>query len=270
MKEIAVCVVVNDMFYQTRFCIENLIASTTVPVRLYILNNNSKDARLSNYLQELKAKHIENLKAKYKKRLEKENLFDTFPFEKYAHQIIESDQTLSISNAYNTLLNAVRQNADAHEFICLYPLNEFVNKNWLEDLIASCVQVHESGMVAIRSGDEKTFLSPLMHRGAKGEDFLKNIWATQNTFVEGVCLFKMKILDITGLFDSNLIAPGFEQQELAFRFSTNGFKNFYVTKQTCIRIDCENSVLFAKKNDVSIMQFRDEMEKMFQEQNFKK
>lgn len=269
MKEVAVCIVVNDLYYPTRFCIENLISNTKAPMRLYFLNNCSKDARIVNYLVDLQKKHIKQLQAKYKNLVEQYGE-RSLSWGLNAHAIFHPLTQLSICEAYNFLIKRVLEEKDKHDLICIFPINHMVNKNWLEDLISSNEQVEDAGITSIRTGDEKTFLSPLLHKHPKIECHMKNVWLSENNVVEGVTLFNKSVLDRTGLFDEKLIAPGYEQQELAFRVSSNGYKNYYITKQTCIRVDCENEILVGKKNDVSAMQFREEIERMFKERNFKK
>lgn len=271
MKDIAVLIVIKDAYYQTRFCIENLIEKTSIPMKLYFFNNNSKDVRIAEYLKDLCERYEKNLIAKFKKEPDytEKDIADLCIAHKW--EIIDSQETVLIQIANNTLLlNLMHTKKDLHTHVCLYPLNILVNKNWLDDLIASNEIVETSGVVSIRTGDEKTFLTPVLHRSMKTEDQLKNVWSTDNNTVEGILFFEQKHLDTIGKFDAVNQMTGFEQTEFVLRFSLTGLKNYYITKQTALKIDCEDDVLYPKKNAFSAVFFRQEIERMVIAKNFKK
>lgn len=238
-EEIAICLVVNNQYFETKFCIENLLEKTKMKVKLYVLDNGSTDERVTNYLV---------------------NLCN----EKSWHYFTQKTP-VKIETCYNILLRAV---SESH--CCLYPINIFVNNNWLEELSHSLENVPEAGIISIRTGLEKVFFMPIVHNDPQQESCLKNVLFTENNLVNGIMFFKKSVLAKTGLFDENLNAPGFEQSELAFRVSCFAHKNYYIPKHTAIKVNIDNSILFPAKTDVSALTFKNAVESMVKTKQFSK
>jgi hypothetical protein len=102
------------------------------------------------------------------------------------------------------------------------------------------------------------------------EDELKNILISENNSVEGLFLFdKEKIVSI-GLFDENLQNKGFEQAEFCFRVASLGLNNFYIRKQTLVKLNIDDEILFPKKTKEGMDEFKIQVEWMIKNQMFKK
>lgn len=243
MNKTAICIVVNDLYYQTRFFVENLVSKTKINIRLHVLDNNSNDPRITEFFESF---------------CKKDNRDWTFE---------RTEQTLSVAQSYNRLLESIQPD---EKYVCICPVNLMVNDHWLESIKSFYVNISNSGIVAIRTGSEKTFFIPVLHESTTDEPYLVNVWFTENNSVEGILFFNKEILDKVGNFDVNLNADGFEQSEFAFRVSANGYKNYYIRNQTCSKVDTENPILFPKRTDVGIMLLRNEIESMVKANNFYK
>lgn len=231
MNKIAVCIVLNDLFYQTRYCIENLIEKTKLPIRLYLWNNASEDIEVQIYCNEL----IEKNNAKY-------GMCST----KY-----------SISECYNKLIDMVEE-----DNICIFPINILVNKNWLEDLVASKSQTEKTGIISIRKGINDLALQPILHTSIISEDILKGVFCNKNNSVEGILYFKKVLYNEIGKFDDNLSAIGYEQMEYCFRVNRKGYRNYYIRNQTCVAIKTDNEVLFPTKTPEGLELLKQRLEQI--------
>jgi len=243
MKKTAVLVVVNDLFYQTRFFVDNLVTKTKIDIRLHVLDNNSSDPRIAEFFESFCKK------------------------DKRDWEFTRSETTLNVAQSYNVLLDSLKED---EKYACICPINLMVNTHWLESIKSFYVNISNSGIVGIRTGNEKTFFMPVLHESTTGEPYLVNTWFTENNSVEGVLFFNKEVLGKVGNFDPGLNAEGFEQSEFAFRVSANGYKNYYIRNQTCSKIDTENSVLFPKRTDVGMSRLKDEIESMVKTKNFYK
>lgn len=238
--EIVVCLITSDSYFETRYCIENLIAKTSVPFRLHIVDNNSSDARLTNYLSQVT------------KDISKGFLY-------------KQDKQISLAECYNLLLTTAGDN------ICvLFPVNCIVDDNWLEDLISHLKTIKNVGCACLRPTNVKIdFSAVLKHSLSEGEDILENVMHTSEK-VSTVIAFKPEVLKAAGVFDVNLNANGFELSEFCLRVKVNGYNNFYIRKQTVFKMPIKNEILFPKIVNENIVKFKETVNLMFKYKRFKK
>jgi hypothetical protein len=240
MDTVAICIIVNNNFFEAKVCIENLLSKTKVPVKLYILNNASTDPRVSEYFVSL--------------CMENKWQYQSTPFE------------YNLSMCYNSIVKLVTE-----KYCCIFPINIFVNRNWLEDLIFTMENVKaETGVLSIRTGTEKPFLMPILHDHPSGEYELQHVWFTENNTVDGILFFKSDIFSKPGYFDEKLPAPGFETSEMVFRISAFGYKNYYIRNQSAAKAVIPNDLLFPRKTEESMKIFKNAIEAMVKTKQFSK
>lgn len=240
VKPIAVCILTNNLYFETRYVIENLIAKTKCKIRLYIFDNASTDQRIIEYCHNLCK--------------ETKGYFKALP------------KVESISEATNKMIKIIDQ-----ENCVLFPVNCLVNNNWLEDLLFYSKNIDNLGCISIRNTFEKVHLMPILHKTtSKPEDELKNIYITENNSVEGLMFFKRSIIDQIGLMDERLQYPGCDYLELCFRFSAHGYHNIYIRNQTLIKLNLDNQIIFPTKTKESVEELKQQIEIMYKNQKFKK
>lgn len=242
MKEsVAICIVTNNLYFETRYAIENLIAKTKYKFKLYIYENNSSDDRIKSFLVEL--------------------------IEKKKGHIILSESTVKKSKAINELLNVISE-----KYCVIFPINCLVHQNWLEDLIFNFNTIHNPGLIGIRNKSNDLHLTPILHHSPKKyEDKLKNVFLSDTNAIEGLFLFdKIICNEKVGLFNENFKHEGCEELEFSFRFSAQGFNNIYICKQTLIKLNLQNDILFIKKTKDSFSELKEEVKNIIKTQNFKK
>lgn len=237
MEQIAVCMVVNDLFYETKYCIESLCATTSCDLRLHILDNGSEDEKLIAYLKEVCAENKWFLK--------------------------RVENPVPVAEAWNLIIQHSYQN-----WVCIFPMNILVRENWAEDLMAEYLSSEKAGVISIRNGTEKLSLIPVIHKCETKDDYFKNVWFNDNNFVEGIQFFHRDRMKPVGVFDTSLNAVGYEQFEWSFRFHANGFTNYYIPEQSCVKLDMENDVLFPKKNTKGAENLKSAIEIMFKTRHF--
>lgn len=235
--EIAICLITNNLYFETRYCIENLISKTQCKMRFYVLDNASSDKNIIEYCKTL----CEQTGG-------------------YFHQEYSE---VSVSKAMNLLLKRVSE-----KFCVLFPVNCFVHNHWLEDLIHFKKTIHNSGCISIRNGFEKVEFMPVLHHSpVLPEDELLNVYVTENNSVEGLMMFEKSTIDEkVGFFDEQLTEKGCEHLEFCFRFTLNGFQNFYIRKQTLIKLPLPNDVLFPKRNEHAIFELKQAVKFMLDNQ----
>jgi hypothetical protein len=240
MDEVAICIVTQNDFFTTKIVIERLLEKTNIKPRLYIVDNASTDQQLISYCFSVCSKNGGYL------RILKEQ-------KKY-------------SEAINEMLRIVHQ-----KYCVIFPTNILVNQNWLEDLIYNLKIVQSVGITSIKSGNEKLYFMPLLHKSeVLPEDELKNILITENNAVEGIMCFERSKFDHIGFFDEKLQHKGFEQAEFCFRTASMGMNNIYIRKQSCVKIPLSNEMLFPKKTKEGMDEFKANVEWMIKNQMFKK
>tara|TARA_R110000868_G_scaffold46244_5_gene152937 strand:- start:930 stop:1655 length:726 start_codon:yes stop_codon:yes gene_type:complete len=239
IKKIAICVVVNDSYWQTRYCIENLLGSTNFKTKLYILNNGTTDKRLINFCESL-------------------------CFEEFGVHIVE-ETPISMPKAKNKLLKLVEE-----DYICILPPTLLVEKFWAEQLYCAYENSRSGGVLSIRSGKEKLLISPFLRKSQDEEDYLDNGWFQQNNCVEGLLFLSKNIISEVGYFDEEMDAKGVEDMDYTFRASALGYTNFYIAKQSIVKIPTENKILFPAISVESLRSLRESIENMSKTKIYKK
>jgi hypothetical protein len=207
--------------------------------RLHILDNNSSDVELLNYLEDI----TKDIKKGY---------------------LYKQNQQLSLSDCYNLLFTTCQ------ESICvLFPVNCIVDNYWLEDLISSINSIENPGCVCIKPLANKIEYSPVLTNNFKGENILENVIQTSEQ-INSVIAVKSEVVTQVGKIDSDLNATGFELSEFALRVKVNGFNNFYIRKQSVFKIPFENSILFPEITKQNIKKFKETVNLMFKYKRFKK
>lgn len=235
--ETAVCLITNNNYLETRYCIENLMSKTSVKFRLQILDNGSTDSELVAYLD-----HVAKKNKGY--------------FKHYVNPV-------SLAECYNFLIQTVYQ-----ENCVFFPTKYLVDDNWLEDLLTSLETIQSCGVACIRPVDTKIVFTPLLHNSFEEEDdFLKNVIETRDK-INTVVAFKRSILETVGKFDEHLNSPSFEISEFCFRTKLNGFNNYYIRQQSCYALPVQNELLFPTITKENIDNFKQAIETMYKVKTF--
>jgi hypothetical protein len=236
-KTIAICLITNNNYLETRYVIENLMLKTACKYRLQIVDNGSTDTDLKDYLKHLTTKNKGYLKE--------------FPSVK------------PLAECYDFLLQTVYQD------ICVFfPTNCLVNNRWLEDLVTNINAVANSGIVGIRPNGTQIRFTPVLHNSyTKEDDYLENIIICPEK-INTVVAFKKSCIEESGNFDKGLGAEGYELSEFAFRIKINGYVNCFIKNQTCHLIPIENEVLFPKPTPDKFQKFKNAIQTMFKVRKF--
>lgn len=240
-KPIAVCLVTNNLYWETKYTIENLLVKTKLKVKLYIVDNASANPKTIELGREFCKKT-------------KGNFFT-----------LEHPQ--KIVSALNIALKHVKE-----EQCVIFPINYFVNTNWLEELIHFESKIINVGALGIRCQHEKINFVPILHENVhEMEDKLEHTWINPSNIVEGLFLINSKIIERVGILDENLKNTGAEFMEWMFRISASGYQNVYIRNQFAIKLDyIENLVIFPKKSKAALDELKTEAERLILIQNFKK
>lgn len=234
-----ICLITNNNYYQTRYCIENFTAKTSLKFRLHILDNNSSDSELIKYLESIT------------KDIQKGFLY-------------RQNQQLSLSECYNLLFTTCQ------ESVCiLFPVNCIVDNYWLEDLVSSINSVEKPGCICIKPLANKIEFSPVLTNNFIGESIIENFIQTPEQ-INSVIAVKSEVITQVGKIDSDLNATGFELSEFALRVKVNGFNNLYIRKQSVFKMPFDNEILFPKTTKENIKKFKETVNLMFKHKRFKK
>lgn len=240
MEEVAICVILHNDLFISRYSIDRMLSKTNVKTRLYIIDNGSDQDEITNHFQKLC-----NVNNGYFKALK---------------------QKISYSSAVNEALRIATQ-----KYVVIFPINILVHQNWLEDLIHYQTVIPSIGVSSIKSMTEKTHFMPVIHKcDSKPEDDLLNVHITENNCVEGLMCFKTGLLNKVGFFDEKLQHKGFEQSEFCFRVASLGLNNIYIRKQSYVKIPWVNETLFPIKTKEGMEEFKMNVEWMIKNQMFKK
>lgn len=230
MKDVTVCIVVNNEYYSTRYCIENLLNKTDSKPTINICNTNTTDDRIETFCEEI----CKEFKGVYIK-----------------------NNNVNLSDCYNQLL----EHSKTH-YTCIFPINVLVSKFWLEDLIYNYV-THSTipGILSIRNGHENLKLHPVLYENYnRSEHEIHNVWMGEIPVVEGLMFFATDHLDKIGKFNVDINLNGYLQQEFCFRFVLNNLKSYYIRKQTLFKIQSEDKFLFPNKTKESFILYKNIIE----------
>jgi GT2 family glycosyltransferase len=135
---------------------------------------------------------------------------------------IQEEQNIGVAKGYNKLLRLAQG-----DFICLPNTDILMSNNWLSDLIRWNKKIENSGVVGIHCEGEEGY--PLHVDG-------ELIYKRNNNTVDGVCLFKKKLLDSIGGFDETYGRYGMEDADFAVRAFLSGHINYYIPKQRGVHL----------------------------------
>ena len=235
--KIAVCIVALNNYYQTRYCIENLFDKAKMPLSLYLFTNSATDLRLLDYCINL--------------------CRDT------GHTHIHKSHILTRAGGKNTMLKEVKE-----EYICIFPADYLVSNDWEQELYYNAVNIDNAGVLSIRNGKENLVLTSFLHRSESGEDYMDNAWLPADKgYINGLMFFNKKVVDEIGYFDEDMSMYGFDEDDFIVRANAVGFNNFYIRKQTAIKVCKQEAV---KKTQETYKIFKDNVNTMFKTNNYKK
>tara|TARA_R110000868_G_scaffold135181_1_gene347489 strand:+ start:271 stop:999 length:729 start_codon:yes stop_codon:yes gene_type:complete len=238
-NEVAIFMVTNDNFFETRYCIENLIQKTNVAFRLYILNFNTTDKEFISFLNHLP---------------ETVNCFVTHLTK------------TTMGETYNKMLDMVYQ-----KYIVFMPYNALVNDNWIVDLIHSYNCIENSGCISIKSSTENLYLTSVLFKTIdKPKDEMRTVYANQTNTLKDFLFFGkdrlLKVGKISYVNDLN----GLELSEFSFRFLGHGYINYYLKYQSCLRLRVEDELVFPTITETSKNKLKEQIEIMVNLEQYKK
>ena len=231
MNSIAINVILNDSYWECRYCIENLLLKTSLSPKIYLTTNGCTDKRVSEFCMEISSLN--------------------------QGSVFQLPEPKNISYATNLFLQNCKE-----DYLCLFPIHALVNEGWLENLLAAHKAHKDSGVVGIRHGNEKATLTSIIQE----DDSFSEVWATEHNEVEGIMFASKEVFDKVGLFEENENITGFEQVDYCFRASSIGLKNYYALNNTCSKINIEDKFLFPKKTQESWQVYKNKVEEIVKQQ----
>jgi len=239
-NEVAIFMITNNNFFDTKFCIENLIENTNVPYRLYILNLNTTDTDFISYLDSLPLKV---------------NCFVTH---------IKKD--ISLASIYNKMLDMVYQ-----KYVVIMPCNVLVNCNWLIDLIHSYNCIENSGCISIKSSTENLYLTSILFSSTTNlEDEMKTVYVNRTNIISNFLFFAMDRVAKVGRFTEINNIQGLELSEFSFRFLGHGYINYYLKYQNCLKPPLQDSTIFPIITEESKINLKEQINIMVNLKQYKK
>jgi hypothetical protein len=230
MKEkplVSVCIVVQDNYESTIFCIDNLIAKAGAPFELCIIDNGSTDKRVSEYCKSVTSNYI------------------------------GIEQPMYLCKVNNWLIEQCTT-----EFMVIFTSDFVVGDLWLLDLLYAANNFNDSGLVGIKKvGDSSLFLSPRLIN-----DEFSTVWCNKNNVVSGVFIARTELLRRVHGYNNQLVAPGFEQDELSIRVRAIGMNNFYIRKQICVRTLYISENMNPKKTSESKIKFLESINEHYEKE----
>jgi hypothetical protein len=223
ISDIAICVINYNSFGLAKYCIENLIKKTHLPISLYVYDMDiESDINKVEYFNDLNAKYF---RVNGKTLNEVKSMF-----------MLESTE----------------------DYLCIVPISCLVGRNWLEDLLHNYSQCQSTGILSIKNQTTICELSVLPYNNDEKELVLSNVWLGEKNFVSGIMFFDKKISN--NLYplmfgrDSNINA--YADDEMSFVSNLLGKNNFYILKQNIVHLEIENDILFPKKTFENTIEFR--------------
>ena len=227
---VGICIIASGNYFQTRYVIETLTLKTNITGKIYVSLVKNDDIRLEDYLR--------------------------------AHPDVKEVYTDDFNNPLpvikNRLINQVTE-----KYVCLFPANVLVNSFWAETLIQSHQNVIDSGIIGIRKDTDKVYFKPLLRHHATQDDYLENVLSNDTNSVEGLIFFEKELFDRTGRYDETFYAPGYEDMQLSYLFSNNGYNNYYVKGQTCLTLTANDETIYPIKTKDGENSFNEYKNKTF-------
>jgi hypothetical protein len=213
-NKISVCVLVNDNFFETNFCLQNLIEKTNVPFSLHVYC-------FQNFIET--------------KNEITSGLHDNDNFKNY----VSVNGITSLSYAYNDFLNNCNT-----EYAVIVPSNVIVNNNWLQELKYSYINFENSGCISIKENSENLKLSSKLFVNTRlEEDQMKTVYVDDKNFFKDFVFFNTQKAKEIGNFIEDPILNGLQMSEWTFRFFAKGYSNFYLTYNNVVRLKTTDNIL---------------------------
>jgi hypothetical protein len=214
-EPIAICIIINDNYRESIFAIENLIAKTRHPIKLYIFNFNPKAVTYLNFM----ISHICNYHIFH---------YDTFNCKNY-----------SLGTIYNEFIESATE-----KFAVFFPTNLVVNENWLSELKFNYNGFEKSGCISIKENIEDLKLSSLLFQNGVSEDLLRTVYVDQKNFFKDFLFVELSKAKEVGKFIETEDLKGLELSEWSFRFFANGYNNYYIKYENAIRLKLADEFLY--------------------------
>lgn len=218
MKPVAICIVTQDDYALVRLSIENLISTASfVNGRLYIYDNGTTDKRIYDFCKKMCEDYNDNIEL----------------------SLIRSEEKVNKYFAYNELFkNALSKSKE--EYICVFPIDIFVNDNWCSDLIHYYEIIPKSGIVCIKESANKLAITSLLKDDSSDKEDMKyiNVFCGHEYFpMNSVFILSVEKLKVVGGFNKNMFGSTYEEEEMSGRYYMNGYNNYYIPNQNCIKVD---------------------------------
>jgi hypothetical protein len=236
--KVDIFMITNDNVFETKFCIDNLIKNTNYPFTLNIFNLNSSNPEFCAYLDNLK------------------NSISC---------ILVSIQPVKLSEIYSLILNNITQ-----EYVVFLPSNVIVNDNWLTELKHSYQCIENSGCVSIKSNTENLLLTSVLFKTTDNlEDEMKTVFVNKtNTFNDFIFFSKDRLKRVGG-FETNNELLGMEINDFSFRFLNEGYFNYYLKYNNCIRLKLNDKILYPKITKSVTNNFKEKVNKIISDKYYK-
>lgn len=221
INKIAICVINYDSFGLTKYCIENLISKTNLPVSIYVYDIDEKSD------------------------INKIEYFNNFKY-------FRSDGK-TLNEIKSTFMRE-----STEDYLCIVPITCLVGRNWLEDLLYNYTQCQNTGVLSIKSQTTKCELSVLPYNSNENDLILSNVWLGEKNFVSGIMFFNRKISNnlYPLMFGRDNNVNAYADDEMSFVSNLLGKNNFYILKQILVHLEIENEILFPKKTIENTNDFR--------------
>lgn len=183
----------------------------------------------------------------------------------YYRQFSEQD---SRTNVYNFMLSTI-----ATDYAVFLPINVFVTHNWLTDLQHYYESIKNSGAISIPSDVRNlTLSSKLFDNPTKREDEMRVVWVNSSNIMNDFIFFQRDRIEKIGRFDEKQFdVSSYLLSEFSFRFIANGFLNYYITKNNCVRMPITNDeILFPTKTKEDRKVLQEHINAMVKSKHFKK
>ena len=221
ISNIAICIINYDSFGLAKYCIQNLISKTHLPVTIYVFDMDEES------------------------NIEKIEYFKNFKY------YIANGKSLNQVKSMFML-------ECTEDYLCIMPISCLVGRNWLEDLLHNYTQCQNAGILSIKNQITECELSVLPFNSNENELVLSNVWLGEKNFVSGIMFFDLKIANYLYplMFGKDNNINAYADDEMSFASNLLGKNNFYILKQNIVHLEIENDVLFPKKTIENTMEFR--------------
>jgi hypothetical protein len=220
-SNIAICIINNNSFGLTKYCIENLIAKTYLPVSIYVYDMDENSD------------------------INKIEYFNNFKYFKVDDKTLNDVKSMFVIES-------------TEDYLCIVPISCLVGRNWLEDLLYNHTQCQNAGILSIKNQFTECELSVLPYSSDENELVLSNVWLGENNFVSGIMFFDRKIANYLCplMFRRDRNINAYADDEMSFVSNLLGKNNFYILKQNLVHLEIENDILFPKKTIEHTQEFR--------------